>query len=141
MAARRCCSNGQEGAVVGLRRRRSNGQDSGAENLGVMPHHPSLRGVSALDGKSKYLGGISFILGRNNEFAFSGGYALASLPKISNLYQSSTITTTTTTTTTTTGSTNTTTTGTTPSTANTTTSGTSTSTATVTAPEGKTCVK
>ncbi len=95
-------------------------------------------GVSALDGKSKYLGGISFILGRNNEFAFSGGYALASLPKISNLYQSSTITTTTTTTTTTTGSTNTTTTGTTPSTANTTTSGTSTSTATVTAPIGTT---
>jgi hypothetical protein len=44
-------------------------------------------GVSSLDGKSKYLFGGSLIFGRNNEWAFSGGYALASLPLASNFYK------------------------------------------------------
>jgi hypothetical protein len=43
--------------------------------------------ISLLDAKTKYMAGGSIILGRNNEFAFSGGLALASLPQPSNLYQ------------------------------------------------------
>jgi hypothetical protein len=54
--------------------------------------------VSLLDAKAKYLAGGSLIFGKNNEWAFSGGYALANLPFPSNLYKSVNYTTTTTTT-------------------------------------------
>jgi len=93
-------------------------------------------GVSALDGKSKYFFGGSVIFGKSNEWALSGGYALASLPKISNLYQTSNYTSGTTSTVTTNGTTNTNTTGTTPSTTTSTTSSTTTTVTTTTSPNG-----
>ena len=91
-------------------------------------------GLSVLDGKSKYFLGGSLLIGKNNELAISCGYAVASLPAISNLYQSNTITTTTTTTAVANGTSSSSVTGTTPSSSNTNTSSNTTTATTTTQP-------
>ncbi|WP_259067794.1 hypothetical protein HDF24_18950 [Mucilaginibacter sp. X4EP1] len=93
-------------------------------------------GVSLVDAKSKYFVGGSILIGKKNEFAISYGYAMASLPKVSNLYQTNWTTSTSTAAATTSGSSNSITTGTTPSNTTTTTTSTSTTVTSTTQPIG-----